>query len=111
MLQTAKTEPTEMSISPVRMTSVAPNAAMSTGTLPRNRSARLPREKNPGATSARMPASSAIASATDASRLRMAERQLQDPILGRLAAAEHAAQRPGVHHGHAVAHAEDLRHL
>ena len=43
--QIAKTDPTEMSISPQTMTSVAPRAMISTGTLARNRSVRLAREK------------------------------------------------------------------
>ncbi len=43
--QIAKTDPTEMSISPLTMTIVAPSAAISTGMLASSRSVRLAREK------------------------------------------------------------------
>jgi hypothetical protein len=41
----ANTDPTEMSISPVRITRVAPSATIRTGRLARNRSLRFSREK------------------------------------------------------------------
>ncbi len=47
--QTANSDPTEMSMWPVRMTSVMPSAMISTGMFARNRSDRLSRAKNPGA--------------------------------------------------------------
>ena len=66
--QIANTEPTEMSISPVRMMSVAPIATNSTGRFPSRRSPRFSGEKNRGLTSASTSEVSPMAAATDNSR-------------------------------------------
>src|SRR5206468_75348 len=64
---TANTDPTEMSISPARTTSVAPSATTKTGILARNMSLRFSVEKYAGAASASTTASTAMAIATDTS--------------------------------------------
>src|SRR4051794_17537398 len=110
MPQMAKTEPTEMSISPARITSAAPIATISTGTLPSSRSDRFSRLKNPGARTASSAQSAAIVNATDTT-LRSGNRELQHLVLRGLGARQRAANRSGAHHGNAIAHAEDLRQL
>ena len=122
--QMANIDPTEMSISPVMMTSVMPIATSSTGRLARNRSLRFSAEKYPGAATARTSASATIArgdrrfstrecspSATwtlDRHRSRPSlERQREDLVLCRLGARQHAADGARVHHGDAIAHAQD----
>src|SRR5687768_11859256 len=118
--QTANSDPTEMSMWPVRITSVIPSPMISTGTLARHRSIRLSRAKKPGDTTASTTPSAATAPATDASRLptpRMSvqgglrERQRQDGRLGRLRAMQHAAHGAAVHHRDPIAHAEDFGKL
>jgi hypothetical protein len=65
--QIANTEPTEMSMLPVRITRVAPSATISTGMLPRKRSLRLSRAKYPGAAAASVNASAPITRARETS--------------------------------------------
>src|SRR6266487_8101 len=120
---TAKIDPTEMSISAVTTTSVIPIATSSTGRLARKRSLRFSAEKYPGATTARTSASTAMADATDASRRRVVpmsgvrhregpfQRQGQDLVLRCLGSRQDAADRPAMHHRHAIAHAQHLRQL
>src|SRR5262249_31572433 len=67
-LAIAKTDPTEISISPVRITSVIPSATIRIGTFVRNRSSRLPGEKYAGAVTASRAASATIAPAAEISR-------------------------------------------
>src|SRR5215471_6115342 len=67
-LAIAKTEPTEMSISPVIITTVAPSATTATGRLASSRSMRFSEEKYDGDTVARTAASTAMARATVPSR-------------------------------------------
>ena len=68
-LHTAKMEPTEISIWPVRMMSIMPSAMISTGIFASNRSLKFSRVKYPGAIIASTMASAMIAIATEASRL------------------------------------------
>src|SRR5262245_30711812 len=64
----AKTEPTEMSISPEIITTVAPSATTATGRLASSRSMRFSEEKYDGDTAARTAASTPIVRATVPSR-------------------------------------------
>src|SRR5262245_49790652 len=110
--QRAKTEPTEMSICPVRMTSVIPSATINTGRLARKRSARLSREKKAGASTASSSARAAMANATDTSRRRsVMKRHRENRRLRRLGSIEHAAKAAGTHDGNPVAHADHLGQL
>src|SRR5688572_574876 len=66
--QIANTDPQEISISPVRMTSIEPIATISTGRLDNSRSRRLPGAKYAGATIAITIASAPNDAATAVSR-------------------------------------------
>src|SRR5688500_1988865 len=118
--QIANSEPTAMSMWPVRMTSVMPSPMISTGTLARNRSVRLSRAKNPGEATASTAPSATIAAATDASRRprprmsvdrALGERQREDGRLGGVGPIEHPPHRAAMHDRNAVAHAQDLGQL
>src|ERR1044072_7374490 len=68
-LHTANCDPTEMSISPTRITSVIPTATSSTGALFNARSRRFPAPKNVGDATPTATNSATYASAADTSRL------------------------------------------
>src|SRR4030095_7970639 len=114
--QTANADPTEISISPARMTSVMPAAIIRTATFARNRSIRFPRPKYSGRAIASAEKSATIAMPTHSSRrcwlnTSMPQGHREHPLLGRLFAGEHACYCAAPHHRYSIAHAENLREL
>src|SRR5436309_637484 len=111
-LAIANAEPTEISISPVRITTVIPIATISTGAFARKRSIRLRGEKYPGAMAARAAHRITIAPATAISRvriLRMPQGEREDVLLRRFVARKNARQPAGTHYSDSIAHPENLR--
>src|SRR5688572_7411759 len=112
---TANADPTEMSISPERMTSVMPEAMIRTARFARNRSRRLPRPKYSGRRRAIATHSTAIATATQISRrwftISMPQGHREYPLLRRIFARQHTRDRAAAHHRDAIAHAENFRKL